>query len=206
MVHHQFHALGMGIVVEVFDVEIGIGSHKVEDIGLPHIGPVFPTHVPSFHQHLLQTVGRGKVDVLLHLGCVGGMAAVGLRLGPVYEVELDGGIFIGVVPSALAHDHLPPHAAILRGVNPTRVLYLARLVEIENEVARKHVTGIVAHHHRAPRRGAGCLHTSLEAGGIGSEPRLKHHVLVVEVEVHGGIVDTGSLMDVDVEAVAALHL
>ena len=42
--------------------------------------------------------------------------------------------------------------------------------------------------------------------GIGGEPRLKHHGLVVEIEVHGGIVHTGGLMDVDIQAVVGLHL
>ena len=49
VVHEQFHALGVGILVEHLDVEVGIGRHEVEDIALPHIGPVFPADVPSLY-------------------------------------------------------------------------------------------------------------------------------------------------------------
>ena len=91
---------------------------------------------------------------------------------------------------------------------PGSILYLARLVEIVNEIVglREHVAGIVAYGHGAPRRIAGSLHIAFHTGGIGSEPRLENHVLVIEVEMHGGIVDAGSLMDVDIQSVLGLHL
>ena len=91
---------------------------------------------------------------------------------------------------------------------PGGVLDLARLVEVIDKVVglREHVAGIVAHGHGAPRRIAGRLHIALHASGIGREPGLKHHVLIVEVEVHGGIVDAGGLMDVDIQSVLGLHL
>ena len=77
VVHHQLHAFAVGIVVERLDVEIGIGCHEVKDVPFPHVGPVLPAHVPSFHQHLVKTVGSCEVNVTAHLLVVGGVAAVG---------------------------------------------------------------------------------------------------------------------------------
>ena len=96
--HHQLHTLGVSIVVESLDIEVRIRCDEIEDIVLPVVGPVFPTNVPALNEHLGQAVGGGEVDVLAHLGVVGAVAAVGLSLAPVYAVELDGGILIGVVP------------------------------------------------------------------------------------------------------------
>ena len=134
------------------------------------------------------------------------MATIGLGFRPVYLVQLDRGILIRIVPGALAHDHLPPHAAILHGLYPAGVLYLARLVEIEYQVGSQDVASVIAHHHGAPRGLARRLHAALQSRGIGREPALEHHVLVVQVEVHRGIVYAGGLMDVDIKTVFALHL
>ena len=65
---------------------------------------------------------------------------------------------------------------------------------------------IVAHHYRAPGCLAGRLHVAFHAGGVGREPRVEHQVLVVQIEVHRGIVHAGSLVNIDVKAIATLHL
>ena len=118
VVHHQLHTLGVGIVVEHLQVEVGIWGHEVEDITLPMVGPVLPTHVPAFHQHLVKSVLGGKVDVALHLLIVGGMTSVRLYLRPVYLVELDAGELVGIVPRTLTDNHFPPYATVLRRMNP----------------------------------------------------------------------------------------
>ena len=134
------------------------------------------------------------------------MAAVGLHLGPVYLVELDAGILVGVVPRALADNHLPPHATVFCGVDPACVLNLARLVEVVYHLGGEHRARVVAHHHGAPGSLAGCLHVALHACGVGCKPRFEHEVLVVEVEVHRGVVHACGLMDVDVESILGLEL
>ena len=35
VVHHQAHALRVGIFVEIFDVEVGVGCHEVEHVEFP---------------------------------------------------------------------------------------------------------------------------------------------------------------------------
>ena len=134
MVHQQLDTLGVGIVVQHLDVKVRIGRHEVEDIALPAVGPVFPANVPSLYKHLLQPVFRCEVNITLHLLVVGGMTAVRLHLRPVYLVKVNGRIIVRIVPRRLADNHLPPYAAVLRGVNPRRVLNLTGFVEVENEV------------------------------------------------------------------------
>ena len=112
----------------------------------------------------------------------------------------------GVAPLLASGYHLPPHSAILSRMNPRRILYLARLVEIEYEVGRKHVAGIVAYYHRTPRCVERSLYISLHTRSVWREPRLEHHVLVVEIEVHCGEVDAGGFMQIDVESVVGLEL
>ena len=50
------------------------------------------------------------------------------------------------------------------------------------------------------------MHIAFHARRIGCEPRLKHHVAVVEIEVHRGEVDAGRLVNVDVEPVGRFEL
>ena len=225
----------MGIVVEHLDIEVGIGGHEVEHIAFPHIRPVFPTYVPAFYQHLVETVLGGEVDVALHVLVVGLVGAVGLYLTPVDLIEFDRGEVVGVMPGTTSYDHLPPHAAVLRGMDPGGILQLTGLVQVQDEAVREHVTGIVRYHHRAPGRLTGCLHRTLQTSGVRCEMthKCKHlrqgirsglriggiyiaatHQFLGEVlgvgihefEMHRGIVLTGSLMDVDIQAVVALHL
>ena len=118
MVHQDLHTLGMGIVVEHLQVEVGVGGHKVEDIALPHVCPVLPTDVPTFNENLVETILGCKVDIALHLLVVGGMTTVGLHTVPVDLVEFDAGEVVGIVPRALADNHLPPYATVLCGMDP----------------------------------------------------------------------------------------
>ena len=88
VVHHQFDTLGVCILVEILDIEVGIRSDEVKDIALPHICPVFPSDVPTLNQYLVETVGCGEVDILLHVGSVCTMASVGGKFGVVGLTEL----------------------------------------------------------------------------------------------------------------------
>ena len=87
VMHHQLHTLGMSIVVEHLDIEVRIWSHEIEDIELLMTEPVFPTFVPAFYKHLLQTVLGCKVDVALYLlvGCT--MGAIRLALAVIGYTE-----------------------------------------------------------------------------------------------------------------------
>ena len=134
MVHHQLHALRVGIVVEGLDVEVGIGCHEVEDIVLGMAEPVFPSDVPTFDKHLVESVLGSEVDIFPHVLVVGSMPTVGLHAVPVDFIDFDRRELVGVAPRALAHNHLPPHTAVFRGVNPRGVFDGTGLVEVEDEV------------------------------------------------------------------------
>ena len=98
VVHQQLHTLRVGIVVQHLDIEVGIGGHEVKHVAFPHIRPVFPTDVPTFYQHLVETVLGGEVNVTLHVLVISLVRAVGLHLTPVDLVEFDRGEVVGVMP------------------------------------------------------------------------------------------------------------
>ena len=206
VVHNHLHALGGGIAVDFFDVEVGIGGDEVEHVVLLVAEPVLPAYVPSLDEDGIEAMLGGEVDVALHVLGVGGVGAVGLGVGVVGFAELHGGEVVGVAPGALVGDHVPPYADILRGLNPGGVLYLAGLVEVEGDAGGKDVRSLVADDDGAPGADAGSLKVALVAACVGGEPALEGHGLLVVVEVHGGIVDAGGLVEVDVESVIAFHL
>ena len=206
MVHDELHTLGVGILVECLYVEVGIRRLEVEHIVFLMSEPVFPTDVPSFHEHGVETVLGGKVDISAHVGIVGSMQSVGLHLGIVDIVELYRWQVEGIRPLALAGDHLPPHTVVLYRMYPAGIRELAGLVEVEDEVRSQRLAGIIGHHHRAPGRLAGSLQIALVAAGIGREPRLEGERLWVKHQVHATVVHQCSLVEVDVQSVGGLHL
>ena len=218
VVHHQFYAFLTGIFVERFQVEIGIRRQEVEHVALPAVCPVFPTDVPTFDKHLVEAVFGSKIDVAAHFFVVRAVATVGRCQLIVDVVELHGRIFVGVVPRRLADDHLPPHAAVFRRVNPTDIVERTRLVEVQNEVRREHIAGVVADDNRAPRRLTRRLHTAFQASCVGCEVTLKEKTLTCssflvprssfldQLQVHRRIIHAGRLVDVDVKAVVGAHL
>jgi len=205
VVHHQLHALGVGIVVESLDVEVGIRGEEVEDVFLHVACPVFPSDVPALDEHGVETVVGGEVDVSAHVGVVGRVASRGRGLAVIGHSELDRGKLVGVGPVALTRDHLPPHTDVFGGMYPAGVGELAGLVEVEDEVGGQYLACVVGHHDGAPGALAGRLQPAFHALCVGGEPGAEGHGFVVEVEVHGRIVDQGCLVEVEVEAVVGLE-
>ena len=76
MVHHEAHALALGIGVECLDVKVGVGGNEVEHIVLGVAGPVFPTFVPALHEHLVEAMLGGEVDVAAYVLIGGSVASV----------------------------------------------------------------------------------------------------------------------------------
>ena len=56
-----------------------------------------------------------------------------------------------------------------------------------------------ANDNRAPRRYAGGLHIAFISACVGRKPTFEGHRLVVQVQVHGRVVDASSFVQVDVE-------
>ena len=206
VVHDHLHTLLGGILVDGLDVEVGVGGHEVEDQVLLVAEPVLPALVPALDEHGVESVLGGKVDVLLHMCRVGGMFAVGLHLVVVGLAQFHAGDVVGVGPLAASRNHFPPDADVLRGPYPRRVLYPARLIQVQCHARGQDVGTRAAHDDGAPGRLAGCLQVALVAAAVGREPRLEGARPLVVVEVHGGVVDAGRLVQVDVEPVVGLQL
>src|SRR5690606_7640726 len=96
---------------------------------------------------------------------------------------------VRVGPVALACDHLPPYTYVLGGFDPGGVLDLRRFVEVERDVGSEDSAGIIADDHRAPGRLSRSLQVSLAAVGVGGHPAAEGECGLIEVEVHGAVVD-----------------
>ena len=205
VVHDHLHALRGGVAVYLLHVEVGVGGHEVEYVVLLVAEPVFPAHVPSFNQHSIEAVFGGEVNVALHVGRVGRVCAVGFGVGKVGFAQLHGRKVVGVAPGALVGNHVPPYAYIFSGLDPRGILDFARFVQVQRQARSQDVGSLVAHHDGAPGRHAGSLQVAFVAASVGGEPALEGHGLVIVVEVHRGVVDTGSFVQVDVESVGRFH-
>ncbi len=117
MVHHKLNAFAVGIVVERFDVEVGIWSCEVEHIFLFFSEPVFPSYVPALYKQLIHTIVSGEIDIFAHGLVVGEMTSVGfgLRVIKGCKIEIFG---VGVRPRGAACDHFPPDTHKFGGMNP----------------------------------------------------------------------------------------
>ncbi len=203
VVHHQFYALAVGIVVECLEVEVGVRCDEVEDIFLLLAEPVFPAYVPALDEQLVEAVVGSEVYVAAHIGIVGAVMSVRLCLAVVEsgKVEILG---VGVAPLALAGNHLPPYTHVLRGMNPACIVQRVGLIEVINQVGSQDVGGRT-NHNGTPGSGERQFNDSLGLGYAGGEPRGKGHGGVVEVEVHCGIIHEGGLMYVDVHSGIIAH-
>ena len=206
VVHDEADALAVGILVQRRQVEVRIRGDEVEDEVLLVAVPVLPAFVPALDEETVEAVLGGEVDVAADVLVVRAVPAVRLGSGVVRHAQLHGRIVIRVGPLALAGDHLPPHAHVLGRMDPGDVLDGAGLVQVQDEAGSQHVGGLLAHHHGAPRALARGLQPPLDALGVRGQVRREHEVLVVQVQVRGGIVQHLGLVDVDVQAVGGLHL
>ena len=202
MVHHQFDAFLVGVCLQRFDVEVGIGLCEAEVVVF--LPQVFPSLVPSFYEELVEPVPGCKVDVASDIVVVGGMSACGLEFRVVGLSE-SYRLVVGIVPCGCSGHHFPPYAHVFDGMNPRRVFQFAWLVEVEYQVGCEHLPRIIHHHDGSPWRGIGAAYESFPAFGVRREDGFEHHPPVVECEVHGGVVDECCLVDVDVESVVGLH-
>ena len=135
MVHHQFYTFGMGVIIEIFEVEIRIGGHKIKNIVLLVSEPILPSYVPAFHKHFAETVFSRKVNIIFDMRRSSTMAPVRLHRIVVGHTEFHAGNSIGVTPGTLSCNHFPPDSYIFCRMNPTGIFNLRRLVEVKRHAA-----------------------------------------------------------------------
>ena len=83
VVHDELHALALGIITELSDVEVGVRGDEVKYSVLAMTEPILPSDIPSFDQDSIEAVLGCEVDVLLHMLRVGSMLTIGANLGVV---------------------------------------------------------------------------------------------------------------------------
>lgn len=98
VMHDHFHAFGLGVVTDFFQIEIRIWRHEIEDIVLKVAEPVFPTHVPAFDKHRIEAVFRSEVNVFLHVLSGGSVMTVRLDFRIIGHAELNGRQILGIGP------------------------------------------------------------------------------------------------------------
>ena len=170
MVHDETDALLMGVFVQSWQIKVRIGGEEVENELFLFAVPVFPADVPAFDEQPVKTVGGSEVDIAAHVGVVGTVCAIWRGVFKVGLAQFHRGKIVGVIPGALAGNHLPPHTHVLHGMNPRHILQGTRLVEVEDEARGQYIGGFFAYHHGAPRGDAWCLDAAFVAGGVGTQP------------------------------------
>ena len=167
MVHHKAYTLLVSVLVECLDIEIGICGHKVEHVVLLATEPILPADIPALDQHLVEAVLGCKVDIATYVLVVSTVVWTWSNLCVVALAELYAIETLGVVPAALAEHQLPPNTDILHRLNPRCILQSARVIQIQDEVRRKHLASAVGHLNCTPRRVARCLQPTLIAECVG---------------------------------------
>ena len=77
----------MRVVIQGLDVKVRIRCDEIEDIVLGETEPVFPSLVPSFYKHLVESMLCGEVDVAAHVLVVSSMYPVWLKFAVVCLAE-----------------------------------------------------------------------------------------------------------------------
>ena len=80
MVHDELHALALGVIMELSDVEVGVRGDKVKYSVLAITEPILPSDIPSLDQDSIEAVLGCEVDVLLHMLRVGSVLTIGAYL------------------------------------------------------------------------------------------------------------------------------
>ncbi len=66
----------MSIIIESFDIEIGIRCQEIEHEILLLAEPVLPANVPALDQKLIHAIVGSKINIAAHIFVVRTMAAV----------------------------------------------------------------------------------------------------------------------------------
>ena len=134
------------------------------------------------------------------------MMAMRLDLRIISHSELNGRQVPGIGPLRFAGNHLPPYTYIFYRSYPGSVLDLARLIEIQRHTGSENVARVVTDNDCAPRRVHRCLKIAFRTGRIRIEEGFENEILVIQIQMHAGIVHKGSLMNVHIKSLVGLEL
>ena len=188
VVHNHLNSFAFGVLVNGFDIKIGVRCLEVEYQIFGMSKPIFPPYVPTFYQYAIKTIFGGKVDIFLHIFGSSPVLAVGFEGGVIGFTDMYTRNIVSVRPFFHTSNHFPPYPYVLHWVNPRSISQSARFVEVEGDIGSQNIAGIVANNHCTPRRLGRGLHITFGTVGIGGNPRLEYESLVIQIEVHRSVV------------------
>ena len=130
VVHHQFYAFAVCILIETFEVKVRIRSHEVKDIIFGVVKPIFPAYIPTLYKHLVKPMLSSEVNITAYFLVVSRMGAIGACFGVIYFVKIHGREIIGISPRRLTADHFPPYSYIFYRFDPRSIGECTRFVEV----------------------------------------------------------------------------
>lgn len=171
MVHNDLNATTIGISLDRIDIEIGVRGIEEELAILAKRAPILPALIPPLDENSVDIMIGSEIDILQHIGGVGGMAAVWGQFVVVGDAGL-GAVIVGISPCFLVSDeHLPPYTDELHRADPGGIFEGARFVEVIDELGGEDIAGIIADDECAPRSGERELEITGHAEAVGHEVR-----------------------------------
>ena len=196
MVHHQADACRVGIGIDGIDIEVRIGRLEVIDEVFGIAVPVFPALVPTFHQHGVEAMFRGKVDIAFDILRMRAVAWIPLRMGIIALPYRHGAEILGIMPVSAAGNHFPPDTDVLDGMDPGDVVVGAGLVEVEHQAALEKFRRGTRDLDGPPRGRTRGLEMTFPPFRIGRQEGLQG--LSGDFQMHAGIVLQGGFMQGDI--------
>ena len=160
MMHHQFHTFALSIFVQHLYIKVRIRSYKIKHIIFGVTEPIFPSFVPTFYQYLIKSIFSSKVYITFYVLIGSTMTSVRFSFSIIRFTQFYGRQIIGISPSALTGNHLPPHTYIFHRLNPGNIFVGTRLIQIQRQLRIQDITSIITYDNRTPWRFAGSLQIS----------------------------------------------
>ena len=133
VVHHQFYTFRMSVLIERFEVEVGIRGYKIEHIVFFVTKPVFPTYIPTFYKHLVEAVFCCKIDIFAHFFVISTVGTIRFSFAVINGIEVDSREVVRIAPRVFTGNHFPPNTDVFYRFNPRSIGDSARFVEVENQ-------------------------------------------------------------------------
>ena len=133
VVHHQFYTFRVSVLIERFEVEVGIRGYKIEHIVFFVTKPVFPTYIPTFYKHLIESVFRCKINIFAHFFVVSAVGTIRFSFAVINGIKVDSREVVSIAPRVFTGNHFPPNTYVFYRFNPRSIGDSTRFVEIENQ-------------------------------------------------------------------------
>ena len=134
VVHNHLNSFAFGVLVNSFDIKIGVRCLEVEYQIFGMSKPIFPPDVPTFYEYAIKTIFGGKVDVFLHIFGSSPVLAVGFEGGVIGFTDMHTGHIVSIRPFFHTGNHFPPYSYVLHRVNPRSISQSTRFVEVEGNI------------------------------------------------------------------------